>query len=279
MPTRPSRLPPTSPPARRALRLRPTPRPSPTGPEGSALSIPKPCRDAVGNSGQGGSPTFKLDRAAPEVTVALGRAPDHNGWYNHAVDYAVAAHSDATSGIASCDPGATYSGPDDARARVSLSCRDEAGNTGSDSKELAFDATAPEVTVALGRAPDHNGWYNHAVDYAVAAHSDATSGIASCDPGATYSGPDDAHARVSLSCRDEAGNTGSDSKELAFDATAPEVTVALGRAPDHNGWYNHAVDYAVAAHSDATSGIASCDPGATYSGPDDAHARVSLSCR
>src|SRR5205823_2712309 len=163
------------------------------------------------------------------------RSADHNGWYNHAVGYGVSAKSDATSGIDSCDPDATYGGSDNAAASVSRSCTDNAGNTGSDSVGFKYDATNPSVTVSLARSADHNGWYNHAVGYGVSAKSDATSGIDSCDPDATYGGPDNAAASVSRSCTDNAGNTGSDSVGFKYDATNPGIAF-VGQSPAKNGY-------------------------------------------
>ena len=72
--------------------------------------------------------TVRRDTTPPQVTsVSPARAPDANGWYNHAVALTFAG-SDATSGIASCDA-PTYSGPDSGSATVAGVCRDAAGNT------------------------------------------------------------------------------------------------------------------------------------------------------
>ena len=244
------------------------------GPDSATASVSLDCTDNAGNEGSG-SAAFKYDDTDPSVTVNLARDPDHNGWYNHGVGYR-AVGSDATSGIAGCDPGAVYDGPDSATASVSLDCTDNAGNEGSGSAAFKYDDTDPSVTVNLARDPDHNGWYNHGVGYR-AVGSDATSGIAGCDPGAVYDGPDSATASVSLDCTDNAGNEGSGSAAFKYDDTDPSVTVNLARDPDHNGWYNHGVGYR-AVGSDATSGIAGCDPGAVYDGPDSATASVSLDC-
>ncbi len=42
--------------------------------------------------------TIKRDATPPTVTVVPGRAPDANGWYNHAVTVGFSG-ADATSGI------------------------------------------------------------------------------------------------------------------------------------------------------------------------------------
>jgi len=228
------------------------------------------------------SVSIKRDATAPSVAVALDRTPDSNGWYNHAVGYEVSASSDALSGIDTCQPAATYSGPDSETASVSRSCTDKAGNPGSGSQSFKFDDTNPSVTVALDRVADHNGWYNAAVGYSITAKTDNLSGVdvASCDGPGTYSGPDGDPVSVSRSCADQAGNVGSGSQSFKFDDTNPSVTVALDRVADHNGWYNAAVGYSITAKSDNLSGVdlASCDGPGTYSGPDGDPVSVSRSC-
>ena len=95
---------------------------------------------------------------------------------------------------------------------------------------------------------------------------DGASGVASCTSG-TYSGPDGGDVTVSGSCTDNAGNTGSTSLKIKYDATAPAVTGTPSRKPDANGWYNHAVDVAFTG-TDAGSGVKECSPTVTYKGPD-----------
>jgi hypothetical protein len=220
--------------------------------------------------------TIKRDATAPTIdTLAAARAPDANGWYNHAVAVS-GSGSDATSGIASCTS-TTYSGPDAGSASVTGTCTDNAGNVSSaKALTISYDATPPTVTPAPARGADANGWYNHAVSVAFQG-SDPASGIDSCTSGA-YSGPDTGSAAVAGSCKDKAGNVANGSFGLQYDATAPTVTGATpARAPDLNGWYNHAVTIDFAG-SDSGSGLASCDE-VEYSKPDAADASVSGRCR
>ena len=118
-----------------------------TGPDGSAQS----------------NPSVRIDRTAPSVaSVSPSRGPDSNGWYRAPVGVAFSG-SDATSGVAACTQ-TSYGGPDSASGGVSGSCRDVAGNTSASSGfGLKYDATAPRVSAKVERAPDSNGWYNHAV--------------------------------------------------------------------------------------------------------------------
>jgi hypothetical protein len=146
---------------------------------------------------------MKVDKLAPAVSAAPSRAADANGWYDHALAVSFAG-TDATSGVESCSPPQTYSGPDSAGTAVADSCRDRAGNSREGPFGLKYDASAPDVTEAVAvRPPDRGGWYNRPVAFSFQGR-DATSGIESCGA-ASYDGPDAASARVTGSCSDKAG--------------------------------------------------------------------------
>jgi hypothetical protein len=245
------------------------------GPDADAASVIGVCRDRAGNTASRGFP-LKYDATNPTVTgMAPDRSPDANGWYNHAVAFSLTG-ADQTSGLDSCSA-PRYEGPDSNAASVTGTCRDRAGNTAPRGFSLKYDATAPAVTgTNPGRAPDANGWYNHAVTFGFSG-SDAISGLDVC-PTATYSGPDGDPVTVTGSCRDVAGNVGSRSFALKYDATNPTVTGATaGRSADANGWYNHPVAFSFTG-SDATAGIEAC-PAVTYEGPDGDAASVTGVCR
>jgi hypothetical protein len=234
------------------------------GPDTAGATRTGSCTDRAGNSSSD-SLVVRYDATAPTGTTATAaRTADHDGWYNHPlrVDW---SGSDATSGIASCTS-RTYSGPDDADATTSGDCADVAGNVSSAALAFQYDSTGPAVTVTAARTPDHVGWYNHPVAISWSG-TDPTSGVESCTAPLTYSGPDAANASSAGGCTDNAGNSASP-PPLAFryDATAPVVSVAPGRAPDANGWYNHALRIAWSG-SDAVSGVASCTS-MLFSGPD-----------
>jgi hypothetical protein len=246
-----------------------------SGPDDATASVSGTCRDRAGNTSAPFPFNFRYDETAPTVTATPSRNPDSNGWYNHPLSVGFAG-SDAISGIESCVPAQTYSGPDSANASVSGSCQDHAGNTTSQTFALSYDATGPVVTATPSRAPDSNGWYNHVLTVTFSG-TDPMSGLDSCVPPQSYSGPDDATASVNGTCRDRAGNTTARAFALSYDATGPAVTASPARAPDSQGWYNHALRVTFSG-SDATSGVDSCVPPQTYSGPDDADAAVLGSC-
>jgi hypothetical protein len=181
--------------------------------------------------------------------------------------------SDATSGIDACTQ-ASYAGPDNAVASVSGTCRDRAGNlSGSSVFALSYDATAPQVTGASpSRAPDSNGWYNHAVAVGFPG-SDATSGIDSCTQ-TSYAGPDTGAGSISGVCTDRAGNQSATSAfGFKYDGTPPQASAGPSRPTDANGWYNHALTVGFTG-SDLLSGLDSCSAPTGYAGPDSRAAAV-----
>ena len=151
------------------------------------------------------SVTVRIDKSAPAILGAtLARAPDANGWFNHAVAAGFSGQ-DAVSGIAGCSS-PTYSGGDSASASLSGACTDVAGNASAPaSVGFKYDATPPAVTASPDRKPDGKGWYRKPLTVSFAG-TDATSGVAACTAPTRYAGPDLPKAAVVGSCLDVAGN-------------------------------------------------------------------------
>ena len=246
-----------------------------TGPDTADTAVGGSCSDRAGNPSGPSTFPLKYDATAPQVTDATPVRPaDHAGWFTRPVAFTVQGN-DGTAGIAAC-PAATYGGPDAGNAHVDGACFDRAGNRGAKAFPLQYDATGPQVTVTPTREPDRNGWYNRSVDLAFSG-SDTVSGLDSCDSPESYAGPDSGFSLVGGTCSDRAGNVGAASYALRYDATAPQVLGAQpDRAPDGNGWYNHAIGVGFIG-SDAVSEIESCTK-ASYAGPDSSLASVSGSC-
>jgi hypothetical protein len=114
-------------------------------------------------------------------------------------------------------------------AGQALSCwaRSDGGET-SKTRTIRVDVTPPTVTAAAARVPDSNGWYNRPVGIGFTG-ADSTSGFASCTSVA-YGGPDNGGAVVTGTCRDNAGNIGTGSFALKYDATPPTITGLHTRA-------------------------------------------------
>jgi hypothetical protein len=177
-------------------------------------------RDAAGNLSAPAMWTWTVDLTPPSATATPDRAPDANGWYNHAVTV-IFTSGDPTATCTS----ASYSGPDTGSASVQGTCTDPAGNPAGATFALKYDATPPANVTGTPTGILTNGWYASPVVVTFAG-SDATSGIQSCTT-ATYGGPDGTGISVEGTCTDNAGNasTPAFSSTFKYDATAPEVGV------------------------------------------------------
>jgi hypothetical protein len=163
--------------------------------------------------------TVRKDSSPPIVTASASRGPDANGWYTSPVAVSFTG-DDGASGVASCTSG-TYGGPDGEAAAVTGSCTDNAGNTGSVTLTIKYDASPPTVLGVLARKPDANGWYNHPVAVEFRGN-DAGSGVSECSPAVSYKGPDAAPAKLVGQCRDAAGHLSAPTTvELRYDGTPP----------------------------------------------------------
>jgi hypothetical protein len=174
------------------------------------------------------------------ITYTVDGVSGANGWYRgSAGGNFIVIHwhvSDPSATTVGCEPGLKILGP---TAGFTSSCSAQSGpETATKSLVVKIDADPPAgVAASLGRSPDVNGWYNHAVGISWSG-SDATSGIASCTS-VTYGGPDGASAAVGGGCTDNAGNSASSPVAISFDATAPalsKVTITSGAASDVLRW-------------------------------------------
>lgn len=188
--------------------------------------------------GPAGARALPSDDSPPVVTYSIDGIAGTNGWYRgSASGNFVVVHwsvTDPESPIIS-SPGCEYAvqipGPT-AGATSTCAATSAGGTTSITTKPIAIDATPPAVTAAAARVPDSNGWYNRSVGVSFSG-TDATSGVASCSS-ATYAGPDNSAAQVSGTCTDVAGNVGSGTLALAYDATPPKL-LKLSSKPAKRG--------------------------------------------
>jgi hypothetical protein len=159
------------------------------------------------------------------LTYSCSPSPtDCTGWYRGSVTVKWGWFTgDAVYFAGDCvpnpDPWVTFSA-DTAGLETWCEVKDSDSNDRtSRSVVLHIDKTAPSVPAVTGRPPDYGGWFNHPVSVLFQG-SDATSGVASCSS-STYAGPDAAGAVISGSCQDVAGNVGTGSIALNYDATPP----------------------------------------------------------
>jgi len=128
------------------------------GPDTDDGQVTGVCRDRAGNESSA-SVTLRYDATAPVVKkVVPARRPDRYGWFTRPIRFALQGE-DATSGIASCDA-PRYAGANSARASVSGTCRDRAGNV-SAPRVVRFKYSRPLLVPKPGlrmRAPVRLQW-------------------------------------------------------------------------------------------------------------------------
>ena len=158
---------------------------------------------------------------AQTVTANCDTPPSHrdtcNRWYTTEsviLDWSWEPAAITTSGCG----GVTFT----TEARAERSCTVEWADTTLTRKIWIGIDTTPPALIGLqpNRPPGRNGWFNSPIDLTFLG-SDHTSGVASCTS-TTYGGPDGAGIAVSGTCRDVAGNVGSGSLPINYDATPPE---------------------------------------------------------
>jgi hypothetical protein len=180
-----------------------------------------------GGGGTFNSVSVAKDSSPPSVSASFARGPDANGWYTSPVGVTFSGDG-GPSGISSCTSG-TYSGPDGSDVKVTGSCTDGAGNTGSTTSSIKFDASPPTVTPTPERPPDAGGWYNHPVKVSFSGQ-DGGSGIADCTAPVTYAGPEGNPAKLVGQCRDAVGHLSAPvTFELRYDHTKPARPVIKAR--------------------------------------------------
>jgi hypothetical protein len=87
--------------------------------------------------------TIHVDKTPPQLLgLAPDRPADYNGWFNRPIGLTFQA-VDPISGVTSCSS-TSYGGPDALAVAIGGSCTDVAGNTGSGSFPLNYDATPPK---------------------------------------------------------------------------------------------------------------------------------------
>lgn len=173
------------------------------------------------------SVTLQVDTTPPTVTgLTPDRPPDFGGWYNHAVGYTFTGE-DATSQVAFCTP-VLFSGPG---TEVTGSCQDNAGNVGTATFTVPFDATppaSPKLVAISGNGKETVKWQASADTVGVALSRSPGSGGAPSV--ALYSGTGSNYIDSSVSngvpysytltAFDAAGNSSSSTVNGTPDASA-----------------------------------------------------------
>lgn len=235
------------------------------GTEGKSKDSQATAVDNAGNSALADT-ILNIDLTAPSLTGAVtSTAQPSNGWYKTPVTVEW-TFSDALSGIATSPANVTLS-TDGGSQSVSGTATDVAGNSTTKTVDgINIDQTAPTIS-GDPTTPDHNGWYTGDVmihwtcaDNAPAnAVNTTTSGLAGTCPADSKVTGEGNNVSTSVSVNDNAGNTGTGSRSVQIDRTAPITTASYAAANTH-GWYSGAVTVTLTGN-DNLSGIDSSKDG------------------
>ena len=220
--------------------------PTYAGPDSSSATVAASCRDVAGN-GASTSVALKYDATPPSVAAAVDRQPDANGWYRKPLTVAFNG-ADATSGIAACTQPVRYAGPDRAKAALSGTCHDQAGNAAEVAVAINYDATAPKlaaVKAQLAKGVARLGWKKPAD--AVLVRIDRIPGVNGAKKTRVYRGNGQAFVdrtvrkgvryRYELIASDAAGNVaGAAITADELSALHTPVAGAVVRGPVRLAW-------------------------------------------
>ena len=220
--------------------------PTYAGPDSGSAIVGVSCRDVAGNTAST-SVALKYDGTAPTIAPTADRQPDGNGWYRKPLTVTFNG-ADATSGIAACTAPARYAGPDRAKASISGTCRDQAGNAAEVAVAINYDDTAPKlaaVEARLAKGVARLGWKKPAD--AVLVRIDRVPGVNGAKKTRVYRGNGQAFVdrtvrkgvryRYELTATDAAGNVaGAAITADAITALHTPVAGAVVRGPVRLAW-------------------------------------------
>lgn len=198
--------------------------------------------DVAGNDEASKSITVMVDNSAPTISAAQAPGSNEAGWNNDSVVVSfTCSEEDGLSDLVYCPPSQTVV-DDGARTTIVGTAFDGAGNSATATVTLNIDTTAPTITGAVDRPPDHDGWYNHPVGVTFSC-TDALSGVDRCTPAVSL--PEGTAQSVAGQTADLAGNTAATTMSgLNLDVTRPSLSGSPIASPNENDWYHDDVSVA-----------------------------------
>jgi hypothetical protein len=188
------------------------------------------------------------------VTATADSDPNGNGWYKDPFTVSFSG-TDATSGNVTCDDAVTHSSGDTQSGSITGSCTDEAGNSGSDTFNFKYDATAPTISGSASPTPTSFGWNNGTVTVSYTCDDNLSGVDGTCGPDETLTS-EGAGQSSTGSVTDAAGNTNSATvNDINIDKTNPLVSLVDGPAAGGSYYFGSVPSAPTCSASDPLSGL------------------------
>ncbi|MDX2076209.1 MAG: hypothetical protein SFZ02_07245 [bacterium] len=221
------------------------------------------------------STTIQIDSIPPDLAITPDRPVDaSSGWWNAPVSFIIQA-SDATSGILSIEQDVNGSGltpytgvisfVTDGVHSLDAQAIDNAGHENYTGVVIQIDSVAPTLVPDVTGTTNGTTWFISPPTMTLSA-TDATSGVLGLGyivngGGMTlYTAPvsftQDGVYDVQAIALDVAQNTTTESFQIAYDSTAPQLSINLVGDKGENGWFISPPSFVVTA-SDTTSQVGS----------------------
>jgi hypothetical protein len=201
------------------------------------------------------------DTTPPSITPTVAGTAGQNGWYTSqvVVSWTVTDPESPIASSSGCD--ATTLTTDTVGTTLTCAATNGVGLSASTSVVVKIDTSGPVVSANTSGPPTNKGWYTQPVTVTFTG-ADPVSGIVSCTPPITYSGPDTKTGSVNGSCKNGAGIATSASESFKYDSSSPTISPSVSGTLGANGWYtsNVAVSWAVADPQSEIASSSGCDP-------------------
>jgi len=184
------------------------------------------CTDGAGNVGSD-SVNVTRDNEAPTVEITSPESWSFTNSASAVINYTVSDDVDA-SPVCSIEDGATVD-LEDGYNSIGVSCDDAAGNTGYASVGIFYDTSLPEIDITAPTDGALTTDSSVTLNYTVSTDTDGEGTFepeCNIEDGTSVDLTPGLNT-IAVSCQDPAGNVGTSSVAVTYDAAAPVVSINM----------------------------------------------------
>ncbi len=204
--------------------------------------------------------TVKVDKTAPIIAdYNIVGTEGENGWYRSGLIITGLTGTDNLSGINSVVANETVFATETAGTNLIITATDNAGNITEEVVEIKIDNTAPlAADFVISGTEGNNGWYKSNVSISTTGGTDSLSGISNTILSKSIIDYEVSEEVVTLTTKDNAGNTSTKNVTIKVDKTAPIINdYTFNGTMGENGWYTSLVELGSLSGTDNLSGVSS----------------------